>query len=84
MLRRYGTQNIFYAISGKVRPIQGGLYPNKSHSKVQTKKHPATSKNGMAPHNIMAFVKHLLVVGCLCRFALRTQHGIRLGCAKGQ
>jgi hypothetical protein len=41
-------------------------------------------KNGMAPHNIMAFVKHLLVVGCLCRFALRTQHGIRFGRAKEQ
>jgi hypothetical protein len=42
------------------------------------------SYNGMAPHNIMAFVKHLLVVGCLCRFALRTQQGMRLGYAEGQ
>jgi hypothetical protein len=45
---------------------------------------PAALENGMAPHNIMAFVKHLLVVGCLCRFALRTQHGIRFGRAKEQ
>jgi len=37
---------------------------------------------GMAPHTIMTFVQHLLVVGCLCRFALSTQQGIRLGCPK--
>jgi len=38
----------------------------------------------LVPHNIMAFAKHLLVVGCLCRFALRTRQGITLECAKGQ
>ena len=38
---------------------------------------------GMAPHTIMAFVQHLLVVGCLCPFALSTQQGIRLDVLKG-
>jgi hypothetical protein len=34
--------------------------------------------DGMAPHNIMAFVQHLLVVGCLCRFALYCRIAVKL------
>jgi hypothetical protein len=41
-------------------------------------------KNGTAPLNIMAYDQALLVVGCICRFALCTQQGIGLGGAKGQ
>jgi hypothetical protein len=38
----------------------------------------------MAPHNIMAQAQTLLVVGCLCRFAVCTWQGMGLGCAKEQ
>ena len=62
------------------------LHPRRA----QRRRHSVTTcrtkmmTTGMAPHTIMAFVQHLLVVGCPCRFALNTQHGIRLGCPKGQ
>ena len=54
------------------------LHPRRA----QRRRHSATScrtklMTGMAPHAIMAFVQHLLVVGCLCRFALSTPQGIR-------
>jgi acetyl-CoA acyltransferase 1 len=41
-------------------------------------------KNGMAPHNIMAYPQPFLIVGCLCRFGVCTRQGMGLGCAKGQ
>jgi len=63
---------------GRERLVTASPVMTKSRAPVEKK------QKSMAPHNIMAFVKHLLVVGCLCRFALRSQQGIRLGCAKGQ
>jgi hypothetical protein len=55
------------------------LHPRRA----QRRRHSATTcrtkmMTGMEPHAIMAFVQHLLVVGCLCRFALSTPQGIRL------
>ena len=53
-------------------------------TKMMTGMAPHKMMTGMAPNTITAFVQHLLVVGCLCCFALYTQQGIGFGCAKGQ
>jgi hypothetical protein len=54
-----------------------GFYEGRQRTKQTTARTAANFVN-------MVYALPLLVVGCICLFALCTQQGIGLGCAKGQ